>query len=222
MPREDFYAGADYPESGREKVSWDRRPHRGSVPGLRARLQHRAPGAACTTKRARTALSEVVDHIEAVGGRCVLVGGVISKHNQVTLIIREEAEYIGRLDGLINNAGSMLDRVPTLGSKEDREREVVTLNAHSVVWACQAAHPCKQGGVIINVTSITARHSNGGGSQIYAAAEGIVSTFTRGFAKEVIADGIRVNAVSPGTILTLFQERFSMQRSRRVWFRQYR
>jgi len=64
-------------------------------------------------------------------------------------------------------------------------------------------------GSIINVTSIAARHGGGSGAVMYAAAKGFVSTFTRGLAKEVVKDGIRVNAVSPGVITTPFHERYS-------------
>jgi 3-oxoacyl-[acyl-carrier protein] reductase len=64
-------------------------------------------------------------------------------------------------------------------------------------------------GNIINVTSIAARHGGGGGAVMYAAAKGFVSTFTRGLAKEVVKDNIRVNAVSPGVITTPFHERWS-------------
>ncbi|MEJ1938016.1 SDR family oxidoreductase, partial [Nostoc sp. NIES-2111] len=65
------------------------------------------------------------------------------------------------------------------------------------------------GGNIISVTSIAARHGGGGGSVIYAASKGFVSTFTKGMAKELWADRIRVNAVSPGFIATPFHARYS-------------
>jgi 3-oxoacyl-[acyl-carrier protein] reductase len=125
--------------------------------------------------------------------------------------VKRAAEHFGRIDGLINNAGSMLKRLPVGESDEAHDRAVLDLNSHSVVWASRAALPWlrKQGGVVINTTSIAGRHGGGGGSVLYAAAKGFVSTFTRGFAKEVVKDGIRVNAVSPGVILTPFHERFS-------------
>jgi 3-oxoacyl-[acyl-carrier protein] reductase len=65
------------------------------------------------------------------------------------------------------------------------------------------------GGAIINVTSIAARHGGGPGAVLYAAAKGFVSTMTRGHAKELVKDKIRVNAVAPGVIMTPFHERFS-------------
>ena len=66
-----------------------------------------------------------------------------------------------------------------------------------------------QPGAIVNVSSIAARHGGGPGSVIYAAAKGFVATATRGWAKELVRDRIRVNAVSPGVIMTPFHERYS-------------
>ena len=65
------------------------------------------------------------------------------------------------------------------------------------------------GGSIINLSSIAVRNGGGPGSVLYAAAKGFVATATRGWAKELTPDGIRVNAVSPGGILTPFHNRFS-------------
>src|SRR3954462_9328192 len=65
------------------------------------------------------------------------------------------------------------------------------------------------GGSIINLSSIAVRNGSGPGSVLYAAAKGFVATATRGWAKELTPDGIRVNAVSPGVILPPFHDRFS-------------
>src|SRR5271165_2550945 len=67
----------------------------------------------------------------------------------------------------------------------------------------------RQGGFIINTTSIAARNGGAGGAVFYAAAKGFVSTLTRGQAKELIGKGIRVNAVAPGVIATPFHERYT-------------
>jgi 3-oxoacyl-[acyl-carrier protein] reductase len=64
-------------------------------------------------------------------------------------------------------------------------------------------------GNVINVSSIAARHGGGAGAIVYAGAKGFISTVTHGWAKEVVGDGIRVNAVSPGVITTPFHERYS-------------
>jgi 3-oxoacyl-[acyl-carrier protein] reductase len=65
------------------------------------------------------------------------------------------------------------------------------------------------GGGIINVTSVAARHGGGPGAALYAGSKGFVSTMTRGLAKELVKDNIRVNAVAPGVIQTPFHDRFS-------------
>lgn len=65
------------------------------------------------------------------------------------------------------------------------------------------------GGNIINVSSIAARHGGGAGAILYAGAKGFISTVTHGWARELAADGIRVNAVSPGVVATPFHDRYS-------------
>src|SRR3954471_19700577 len=132
----------------------------------------------------------------------------MATHDSVSTAVEETGRHFGRIDGLINNAGALLGRLPIEESDEAHDRAVIDLNAHSVIWSCRAALPWlrKQGGVIINTTSVAARNGGGGGSVLYAASKGFVSTFTRGFAKEVVKDRIRVNAVAPGVILTPFHE----------------
>lgn len=160
----------------------------------------------------------VANEIGARGGKVFLVAGNMSKPADVKTVVERTAAHFGRLDGLINNAGSLLKRTPIADSDVDHDRLVTDVNAHSIVWACRAAVPFlrTEGGFIINTTSIAARHGGGGGSVLYAAAKGYVSTFTRGFAKEVVKDRIRVNAVSPGAIRTPFHERFSSSEQMRA------
>lgn len=159
------------------------------------------------------AATEIAEAIRDGGGEAFLVDGDMSEHDQVVAAVERTGEHFGALHGLINNAGGMLGRVAVLQSNAAHERDVVDLNAHSVVWASRAAYPWlrRQGGVIINTTSIAARNGGGGGAVLYAASKGFVSTFTKGFAKEVVADGIRVNAVAPGIILTPFHDRYSTE-----------
>ena len=67
----------------------------------------------------------------------------------------------------------------------------------------------KGSGVIVNVSSIAARNGGGPGATIYSAAKAAVSTITKGLAKEMAPHGIRVNAVSPGTVDNYFHEKYS-------------
>ena len=136
---------------------------------------------------------------------------MLARPKQLQRAVEATAERFGRLDGLINNAGSMLGRVPYAELTDEHYDAVMDLNARSVIAASRAAIPFlkKQGGFIINTTSIAARNGAAGGAGLYGSAKAFVSNVTRGLAKELIPFGIRVNAVAPGVIETLFHERYS-------------
>ncbi len=150
--------------------------------------------------------------IRQSGGNVSLVQGEASEPATVRRIVDDAATALGGLDGLINNAGGMLGRLPTIDISDEHYDRVMDLNARSVLVASQAAVPHLKragGGFIINTTSIAARNGGGGGSVLYASSKAFVSTLTRGLAKEWIGAGIRVNAVAPGVIATPFHERYS-------------
>ncbi len=149
--------------------------------------------------------------IEAAGGEALTVRGDVSDPRECDRIVAETAAGFGRLDGLVNNAGLMLGRIASFEADDEQARDVIDLNARSVVSMTRAAVPwlARQGGFIINTTSIAARNGGGNGAVLYAAAKGFVSTLTRGSAKELIGKAIRVNAVAPGVIATPFHERYS-------------
>jgi 3-oxoacyl-[acyl-carrier protein] reductase len=132
-------------------------------------------------------------------------------------IVADVAARFGRLDGLVNNAGLMLGRVPSLQANEEHVQAVIDLNARSVVSMTRAAAPWLEhkGGFVINTTSIAARNG-AGGAIFYAAAKGFVSTLTRGHAKELIGKKIRVNAVAPASSRRHFMIAAS---TRRPWRR---
>jgi len=149
--------------------------------------------------------------IEAAGGEAFCVKGDVADPKACGRIVAETTARFGRLDGLINNAGLMLGRVDSLEASDEHIQAVIDLNARSVISMTRAARPWleRQGGFVINTTSIAARNGGAAGAMIYAAAKGFVSTITRGHAKELIGKKIRVNAVSPGVITTPFHERYS-------------
>ena len=149
--------------------------------------------------------------IEAAGGEALAVKGDVADPGECERVVAEATRRFGRLEGLINNAGLMLGRVHSLEATDEHISAVIDLNARSVISMTRAALPWleREGGFIINTTSIAARNGGASGAMLYAAAKGFVSTLTRGHAKELIGKKIRVNAVSPGVIATPFHERYT-------------
>ena len=142
----------------------------------------------------------------------VLVRGDMSVPGTAARVVQEAAERLGGLDGLVNNAGGMLGRVPTTVASADHFDRVFDLNARSVWEATVAAHPylkASGAGFVVNTTSVAARNGGGGGAVLYAAAKAFVSSLTRGQAKEFVKDAIRVNAVAPGLVQTPFHDRYT-------------
>ena len=155
---------------------------------------------------------EVVERISSSGGEAMLVGGDVADAGEVGRMAREIEDRYGRLDVLVNNAGSLIERRSFSEMTEDLWDRVMEVNLKSVFLCSQAVLPTmkRQGeGRIINVTSVAARNGGGPGSAAYAAAKGGVSTLTRAMAKELVSENILVNGVAPGVITTPFHERFT-------------
>ncbi|HMO55728.1 MAG TPA: glucose 1-dehydrogenase [Roseiflexaceae bacterium] len=160
------------------------------------------------------AARSVAHDIEAAGGAALVAQADITNTTQLEAMRDATLERFGRIDILINNAGSMVKRVPIADSSDEIAREVFDINFISTVAMSRLVVPAmrSQGrGNIINVTSVAARHGGGGGAVLYAASKGAVSTFTRGLAKELAPSNIRVNALAPGVIVTPFHDRFTNQ-----------
>jgi 3-oxoacyl-[acyl-carrier protein] reductase len=160
----------------------------------------------------KEAAEGVAREIKGMGAPVTLVGGDVMQEADVKRIVAETIAAHGRIDVLINNAGGMLGRVKIEDYTVEHIDRVLALNVTQVALFMREVVPVmrkQKSGNIINVTSIAARNGGGGGAVLYAGAKGFVSTVTRGWAKEVVGDNIRVNAVSPGVITTPFHERYS-------------
>ena len=150
--------------------------------------------------------------MKAAGGEAALIPGDVTVEDDVKRIVRDAAQKFGRIDVLVNNAGGMLGRVKLEDYTVEHINRVLSLNCTQVALFMREVVPImrkQKSGNVINVTSIAARNGGGGGAILYAGSKGFVSTVTHGWAKEVVGDGIRVNALSPGVITTPFHDRYS-------------
>ena len=161
----------------------------------------------------RAEAEKVAAAVRDLGAEAALVGGDVTESRNVGRIVAETAAAFGRVDVLINNAGGLIKRTRIEDYTEAFVDEVLKLNVVQVALFMREVVPLMRrqggGGSIINVSSVAARHGGGAGAIVYAGAKGFVSTATHGWAKELAADRIRVNAVSPGVITTPFHERYS-------------
>lgn len=132
----------------------------------------------------------------------------VTNENAVNTMIKEIGEKYGHIDTVINNAGGLGGRQNFDEMSTEFYRNVMALNLDSVLFVTRAAIPYLKKSLnypsIVNYTSIAAYNGGGPGAGIYAAAKGAVLSITKAMAKELIKSGIRVNAVSPGTIDTAF------------------
>ncbi|MGE0715214.1 MAG: SDR family NAD(P)-dependent oxidoreductase [Alphaproteobacteria bacterium] len=160
----------------------------------------------------RTEAEAVAADVIAAGGQAIVLQGDVRSVTACDGLVRDTQAAFGRIDVLVANAGSVVERRPIAEADDTLYDSVLDLNARSVFACARAALPIMRqagGGSIIATTSLAARNGGGGGSVLYAAAKGFVSSFTRGLAKEVARHGIRVNAVAPGVIMTPLQERLT-------------
>ena len=163
--------------------------------------------------RSRPRSERAAAELAESGGQTTPVWGDLSRMSEVVALAQQVLELGPRLDVLINNAGGLIRRTPVEDYDEALQQAVLDLNINHVVrFMREGALTMRAqggGGAIVNVASIAGRTGGGPGSVLYAAAKGYIATATRGWAKELVKDGIRVNAVSPGVIATPFHDRFT-------------
>ena len=155
---------------------------------------------------------EVLEKISASGGTAVAAMGDFRKTREIRSVVAQVVNEFGPIDILINNAGSLVKRLPIREITEEMWDDVIALNLKSAVFASQAVAPSmieRRTGAIVNVVSIAGHNGGGPGAGTYATAKAGLTSFTKSLAKELAPHGVRVNAISPGVIDTPFHEVFS-------------
>lgn len=155
---------------------------------------------------------QVRQRIVAAGGQAIAIRGDVKQAAEIRAMVESAADQLGPIAILVNNAGSLVERLRVAELTEARWDEVMSLNLKSAMLCSQAVAAGMQerkAGAIINVVSIAGRNGGGPGASAYAAAKGGLITFTKALAKELAPHGVRVNAISPGVIDTPFHEVFS-------------
>ncbi|HQS01341.1 MULTISPECIES: SDR family oxidoreductase [unclassified Polaromonas] len=154
------------------------------------------------------AADEVVRRIRQGGGTAITVQADVAEESQVLAMFEKVDAKLGRLTALVNNAGVVDQTSRVDGMSVARLKRMFDINViGTMVCAREAVKRMSTryggaGGAIVNVSSAAARLGSPGQYVDYAAAKGAVDVFTIGLAKEVAAEGIRVNAVRPGIIET--------------------
>jgi NAD(P)-dependent dehydrogenase (short-subunit alcohol dehydrogenase family) len=154
------------------------------------------------------AASAVVEDIRAAGGEASAIAADTADESAVLGLFETAEREAGRIDALVNSAGitGPFGRLDEIGTADIRR--VLDVNLLGTILCCREAVKRMstkhggQGGAIVNLSSVAGREGAAGELTPYGASKGGVSTFTLGLAREVAAEGIRVNAILPGLIDT--------------------
>jgi 3-oxoacyl-[acyl-carrier protein] reductase len=160
--------------------------------------------------------AETLRQVEALGGEGIAVFGDVTKQGDIDNMVAKTKEAFGeRVDILVNVAGGLFGR-KTIDEIDEKFYDLLmNVNFKSTVFVTKAFKPLMgKGSSIVNFASQAGRDGGGPGAFLYAASKGAVSTLTRGLAKELGPQGIRVNAINPGMIATKFHDDFTKDQVR--------
>jgi NAD(P)-dependent dehydrogenase (short-subunit alcohol dehydrogenase family) len=154
------------------------------------------------------AANETARNVRAAGGRAVTVRGDVASESDVVAMFEAAEQQLGKLDGVVINAGIVQPSLPVAEMTAQRIRQTFEVNViGAYLCAREAARRLPRdrggnGGSIVLVSSAASRHGSPFEFVDYAGSKGAVETLTIGLCKELASQGVRVNAVRPGLIET--------------------
>ena len=162
---------------------------------------------ALTYRSGKAGAGQLVAEIRAAGGEaCAFEADVAREADLIRLFEQVDTAFQGRkLAGLVNSAGIGGPQGPVEAFTGENLAQLWAVNVTGTILASREAvraFRARGGGAIVNVSSMAATTGGRAGAAAYAASKAAVDAFTTGLAKEVAAEGIRVNAIRPGYTLT--------------------
>jgi 3-oxoacyl-[acyl-carrier protein] reductase len=140
----------------------------------------------------------------AAGSRALVVQADLRHEAEAKQVVGRATEFLGGLDVLINNAGSLVARRKLEEVDAAYWDELIRINLTSMMFVTQAALPAlvaAGASSIVNMASLAGRKGGHNGSLVYSSTKGAVITWTRALSVELGSRGVRVNCVAPGLIL---------------------
>ena len=158
--------------------------------------------------QSREAAERLVGEIARGGGKAVAVRADVSRPEEAERLFAETDRALGRVSVLVNNAGIIGRQCRVEAIDQRLLEQLFATNVYGYFYCAREAVRRMStklggpGGVIVNITSAAARHGGLPEEVHYAASKGAIDSFTVGLAKEVGREGVRVNAIRPGLILS--------------------
>jgi 3-oxoacyl-[acyl-carrier protein] reductase len=175
---------------------------RGIGAGIAKRLAADGANVAITYTKGADAAQAVVKEIESTGRKAIAIQADAADAAAVKAAVEKTVATLGRLDVLVNNAGTAIPKTFEETTLEEMDR-VIDINIRGVFVATQAAlKHMKDGGRVIMIGSCVGERMMTPGLVPYSATKGAVKMFTQGLSREVGSRGITVNNVQPGPIDT--------------------
>src|SRR5260370_1658210 len=175
---------------------------RGIGAAIAKRLAADGANVAITYTKGADAAASVVKEIEGDGGKAIAIQADATNADAVAAAVEKTVDTFGRLDVLVNNAGTAIPKTFEETTLEEMDR-VIAINVRGVFVATQAAlKHMKRGGRIISIGSAVGERVLVPGLVPYSATKGAVKIFTQSLSRELGSRGITVNNVQPGPIDT--------------------